>query len=222
MARWMASTEMQQSFHSKTILELGAGCGLPGLAAAHYRCVRLLMCFVVLCTIERLFSLPIPTIIQLCIQSIRYRLESDYCREFAIQCQSQLWRQDASTTRQACHLHNHWLERWIDLAQGKDGLCHWIRFDLSRIHCSIIEKGSVGIVEAKYGAFSLCSARYWTRWTRRLYRVHQEWGVYLAKCQGGTRIIPCQSIDEWRWRGLLFAFQWARVVDVHALRVSCC
>jgi hypothetical protein len=36
MARWMASPDIESRFRNKTILELGAGCGVPGLAAAHY------------------------------------------------------------------------------------------------------------------------------------------------------------------------------------------
>jgi len=35
MARWMAASSAR--FHGKRILELGAGCGVPGLAAAYYR-----------------------------------------------------------------------------------------------------------------------------------------------------------------------------------------
>lgn len=46
MARWMACSEMQSRFREKTILELGAGCGVPGLAAAHYWYVVLLFCSV--------------------------------------------------------------------------------------------------------------------------------------------------------------------------------
>jgi len=49
MARWMASKELQDNFSEKTILELGAGCGVPGLAVAHYRYVRVKDCAVVLC-----------------------------------------------------------------------------------------------------------------------------------------------------------------------------
>jgi tRNA1(Val) A37 N6-methylase TrmN6 len=37
MGRWIASNEMRERFAGKSILELGAGCGVPGLAAAHYR-----------------------------------------------------------------------------------------------------------------------------------------------------------------------------------------
>jgi predicted RNA methylase len=33
----MASHEMMQRFSEKTTLKLGAGCGVPELAAAHYR-----------------------------------------------------------------------------------------------------------------------------------------------------------------------------------------
>ena len=35
MARWMAASA--ERFHGKRLLELGAGCGVPGLAAAYYR-----------------------------------------------------------------------------------------------------------------------------------------------------------------------------------------
>ena len=35
MARWMAA--LSERFHGKRILELGAGCGVPGLSAAYYR-----------------------------------------------------------------------------------------------------------------------------------------------------------------------------------------
>ena len=36
MARWMATPDMSERFANKTVLELGAGCGVPGLAAAFY------------------------------------------------------------------------------------------------------------------------------------------------------------------------------------------
>lgn len=36
MARWMASTDISSRFVGKSLLELGAGCGIPGLAAAMY------------------------------------------------------------------------------------------------------------------------------------------------------------------------------------------
>ena len=34
MARWLASPSMVERMKSKTILELGAGCGIPALSAA--------------------------------------------------------------------------------------------------------------------------------------------------------------------------------------------
>jgi len=36
MARWMATPDIAERFANKTVLELGAGCGVPGLAAAFY------------------------------------------------------------------------------------------------------------------------------------------------------------------------------------------
>ena len=36
MSRWLASPSMVQRMHNKTILELGAGCGIPALTAAVY------------------------------------------------------------------------------------------------------------------------------------------------------------------------------------------
>lgn len=44
MARWMASPDMSCRFEGKNLLELGAGCAIPGLAAAmysHARCIYL-------------------------------------------------------------------------------------------------------------------------------------------------------------------------------------
>ena len=44
MARWMASADMSCRFQGKNLLELGAGCAIPGLAAAMYsdaRCIYL-------------------------------------------------------------------------------------------------------------------------------------------------------------------------------------
>ncbi len=36
MARWLASPEMTKRMEGKNVVELGAGCGVPGLAAAVY------------------------------------------------------------------------------------------------------------------------------------------------------------------------------------------
>ena len=40
MACWMASTDISSRFEGKCLLELGAGCGIPGLAAAMYSAAK--------------------------------------------------------------------------------------------------------------------------------------------------------------------------------------
>ena len=36
-ARWMASEKISSRMEGKSVIELGAGCGIPGLAAAFHR-----------------------------------------------------------------------------------------------------------------------------------------------------------------------------------------